>query len=113
VALADENTAEQLRRLILPGAEASDEGAGEDARKEALGRLRERAKEARQIFGEDTEVSVRKVTTPAYNPKSRREHIVGQIPLREGELGPTTEDYVQDLLREAAGQTVYLESIPG
>ena len=31
--------------------------------------------------------------------------------LPEDELGPTTEDYVQDLLREAAGRTVYLESL--
>jgi hypothetical protein len=29
----------------------------------------------------------------------------------EDELSPTTEDDVSELLREAAGQTVYLESV--
>jgi hypothetical protein len=32
---------------------------------------------------------------------------------RTTEVSPTTEDYASELLREAAGQTVYLESLSG
>jgi hypothetical protein len=188
VALSDENTAEMLRRLILGGARAFGADLEENAREAALGDLRDRAEEARRIYGEDTEVSVRKITVPSYDPASRREHIVGRFPIREGEplrldvdfvlseirrrylsvsdyervmgkrptfraywnlsaegeggeadgvaggyaelgyrpeddtlliklhngfedeLSPTTEDYASELLREAAGRTVYIES---
>jgi hypothetical protein len=185
VALQDERTAEDLRRLVMAGIEAAAAGVAGDegAREEALGRLRERAEEARKVYGEDDEVSVREITVPAYDPESRRSFIVGRFSIRDGatlrqdvqfalseirrryatfpdhqramgerpdfraywqlseegaerggyaelayrpaedafllqlhngfedELGPTDEDYVQDLLREAAGRTVYLESL--
>jgi|SRR5215211_2131923 len=188
VAVSDERTARELLALCAVGirAAAHSEDGDEAACLAALEDLRARAEEARKIYGEDgNEVSVRKITVPSYDPESRREHIVGQIPLREGEplrldvefviselrrrylsisdyervtgkrptfraywslsgegedgeaggfaeldysreddtfllklhngfedeLGPTTEDYVRDLLREAAGQVVYLESL--
>lgn len=185
VAVSDERTARELLALASAGirAAAHSEAGDEAAREAALEDLRARAEEACKVYGEGTEVSVRKITVPRYDSASRRAHIVGELPLRKGEplrldvafviseirrryasvsdyervmgkrptfraywdlsaegedqggygelgyrreddslllklhngfedeLSPTTEDHVSDLLREAAGQTVYLESL--
>ena len=73
VAVSDEHTARELQALCSLGIS----GALED--------LRARAKEARKVYGEETEVCVREITVPSYDPESRREHIVGELPLRKGE----------------------------
>jgi len=187
VPVSDERTAWELLALAGAGirAAAHSEEGDRAASLAALEDLRARAEEARKTFGEDNEVSVRQITVPAYSPESRREHIVGEIPLREGEplrldvafviselrrrylsvsdyervmgrrptfraywnlsgegadgeaggyaelgydpqkgifliklhngfedeLSETSEGYVSELLREAAGQVVYLESL--
>jgi hypothetical protein len=87
VAVSDERTARELLALASAGIRvaAHSEDGDEAASLAALEDLRERAEEARSIFGEDHEVSVREITVPAYSPESRREHIVGEIPLQEGE----------------------------
>jgi len=88
VAVSDERTAWELLALAGAGIRvaAHSEDGDEAARQAALEDLRARASSARSIFGElDNEVSVREITVPAYDPESRREHIVGEIPLREGE----------------------------
>jgi hypothetical protein len=70
VVLSDEKTAEVLRELIALGMAAAEAEGRESER--ALEDLRERAEEARKIYGEETEVSVRKITVPSYDPSSRR-----------------------------------------
>jgi hypothetical protein len=84
VAISDETSAREIQALSSLGisAAAHCEAGDEAASRAALDDLRARAEEARKIYGEDNEVVVREVVTPAYDPKSRREHVVGQIPLR-------------------------------
>jgi hypothetical protein len=87
VATSDERTARGLLALAGAGirAAAHSEDGDEAASLAALEDLRARAEEARKVYGEDNEVSVREITVPSYDVASRRAHIVGEIPLREGE----------------------------
>jgi hypothetical protein len=87
VPLSDERTAWELLALAGAGIRAAAHSEDGDRARSlaALEDLRERAEEARKTFGEDNEVSLREIMVPSYGPASRREHIVGEIPLREGE----------------------------
>jgi hypothetical protein len=87
VPLSDERTAWELLALAGAGIRAAAHSEDGDRARSlaALEDLRERAEEARKTFGEDNEVSLREIMVPSYDPASRREHIVGEIPLREGE----------------------------
>jgi len=88
VGTSDERTARELMALAGAGisAAAHSEDGDEALRLAALGRLRERAEEARRIFGEDNEVSVREISVPSYDPDlpERRAAIVGRLPVGDG-----------------------------
>jgi len=116
VPLSDERTARELLSLAGAGisaaahAEDGDEGAREAALEAALEDLRERAEEARKIFGEDTDVPVREISASPYDPDlpERRAAIVGRLPVQDGSPAEARQDAVfvlSELRRHYASAT--------
>ena len=96
VATSAERTARELLGLASVGirAAAHSEDGDEAAREVALEDLRDRAEQARKIFGEDTEVSVRELSVPTYdsNLPERRAAIVGRLPVQDGSPAQARQD---------------------
>jgi len=96
VGSSDERTARELQALASAGirAAAHSEDGDESLRQAALEDLRERAEEARKIFGEDNEVSVRELSVPTYdsNLPERRAAIVGRLPVGDGSPAQARQD---------------------
>jgi hypothetical protein len=114
VGSSDERTARELQALASAGirAAASSEGGDEASRIAALEDLRERAKEARRIFGEATEVSVRELSVPSYDPDlpERRAAIVGRLPVGDGSPAQARQDahfVLSELRRHYASAAAY------
>jgi hypothetical protein len=96
VATSAERTARELLGLASVGirAAAHSEDGDEAAREVALEDLRDRAEEARKIFGEDNEVFVRELSVPTYdsNLPERRAAIVGRLPVQDGSPAQARQD---------------------
>jgi hypothetical protein len=114
VGSSDERTARELQALASAGirAAAHSEGGDEASRIAALEDLRERAKEARRIFGEATEVSVRELSVPSYDPDlpERRAAIVGRLPVGDGSPAQARQDahfVLSELRRHYASAAAY------